>query len=47
MRIKEIIEDLENVLFDFYNGDAYESMKDLENVVNYLKKQKELKWKKM
>ena len=36
---KEIMEDLKNVLFDFYNGDAYESMKDLENVINYLKKE--------
>ena len=40
VEIKEIIQDLENVIFDFYNGNTYESMRDLENIVMTLKKEK-------
>ena len=35
--LKETIEDLENVIFDFYNGDVYGSMKYLENIISHLK----------
>ena len=34
--LKETIIDLENVIFDFYNGNTYESMRDLENIVSHL-----------
>ena len=40
--IEETINDLENVIFDFYNGNVYESMKDLENIIMTLKQTKEL-----
>ena len=39
VEIKEIIQDLENVIFDFYNGNTYESMRDLENIIMTLRKQ--------
>ena len=41
--LKETIIDLENVLFHFYNGNTYESMRDLENIVSNLKTIKEEK----
>ena len=37
--IKEIIEDLENVLFDFDNGRVYDAMTDLTNIISDLKKE--------
>ena len=36
---KELAEDLENVLFDLTNGEIYEAMKDLDNIITYLKKE--------
>ena len=37
---KEIAEDLENVLFDLTNGEVYEAMKYLGDIIAYLKKEK-------
>ena len=37
---KEIAEDLENVLFDLTNGEIYEAMKYLGDIITYLKKEK-------
>ena len=37
---KEIAEDLENVLFDLTNGEIYEAMKHLGNIITTLKKEK-------
>ena len=39
---KEIAEDLENVLFDLTNGEVYEAMKYLGDIIAYLKKEE--KW---
>ena len=36
---KEIAEDLENVLFDLTNGEIYEAMKYLGDIIAYLKKE--------
>lgn len=36
---KEIAEDLENVLFDLTNGEVYEAMKYLGDIIAYLKKE--------
>ena len=38
MNNKEIANDLENVLFDLTNGEIYRAMKDLEDIITYLKK---------
>ena len=35
---KEIAEDLENVLFDLTNGEVYEAMKYLGDIITTLKK---------
>ena len=35
---KEIAEDLENVLFDLTNGEVYEAMKYLGDIITHLKK---------
>ena len=35
---KEIAEDLENILFDLTNGEIYEAMKYLGDIITYLKK---------
>ena len=35
---KEIAEDLENVLYDLTNGEIYEAMKYLGDIIIYLKK---------
>ena len=37
---KELAEDLENVLFDLTNGQVYEGIKYLEDIITYLKKEK-------
>ena len=37
---KEIAEDLENVLFDLTNGEIYEAMKYLGDLIITLKKEK-------
>ena len=39
---KELVEDLENVLFDLTNGQVYEGMKYLGDIITHLKKEK--KW---
>jgi len=36
---KEIAEDLENVLFDLTNGEIYEAMKYLGDIITTLKKE--------
>ena len=38
MNNKEIAEDLENVLFDLTNGEIYQAMKYLGDIITYLKK---------
>tara|TARA_R100000808_G_scaffold6763_1_gene19855 strand:+ start:1001 stop:1123 length:123 start_codon:yes stop_codon:yes gene_type:complete len=38
MKNKEIAEDLENVLHDLTNGEIYEAMKYLGDIITYLKK---------
>tara|TARA_Y100001963_G_scaffold55362_1_gene77451 strand:+ start:453 stop:575 length:123 start_codon:yes stop_codon:yes gene_type:complete len=38
MKNKEIAEDLENVLYDLTNGEIYEAMKYLGDIIIYLKK---------
>ena len=38
MNNKEIANDLENVLFDLDNGEIYEAMKYLGDIITYLKK---------
>ena len=35
--MKEIIQDLENVMFDLTDGRIYDAMKDLENIISDLK----------
>ncbi len=37
---KEIAEDLKNVLFDLTNGEIYEAMKYLGDIITTLKKEK-------
>ena len=37
---KELAEDLENVLFDLTNGEIYEAMKYLGDIITTLKKEK-------
>ena len=37
--IKEIIEDLENVLFDLNSGRVYDAMTNLSNIISDLKKE--------
>ena len=36
---KELAEDLENVLFDLTNGEVYEAMKYLGDIITELKKE--------
>ena len=36
--MNEIIQDLENVMFDLTDGRIYDAMKDLENIISDLKK---------
>jgi len=40
MTNKEIADDLENVLFDLTNGEIYEAMKYLGDIITTLKKEK-------
>ncbi len=38
---KELTEDLENVLFDLTNGQVYDGIKYLGDIITYLKKETE------
>ena len=35
--MKEVVEDLENVLFDLTDGRVYDAMKDLSNIISDLR----------
>ena len=39
MNINELLEDLENVLYDLTNGEIYKAMKDLGNIISFLRKE--------
>ena len=39
MKNKELAEDLENVLYDLTNGEIYQAMKDLGNIITYIKRE--------
>ena len=41
---KELAEDLENVLFDLTNGEVYEAMKYLGDIITELKKENDNDW---
>ena len=36
-KTKEVVEDLENVLFDLTQGNVYPAMKDLSNIISNLR----------